>query len=467
MNPIASYADWLSRSNTPWSEAALATGRDCLRDVIGCLVAGSRDVATQAVAAPLLQTRGPCTVVGRADGLPAPWAALVNGTAAHALDFDDNYTPGMAHSSAVLVPAVLAVGEQRGVSGAALLDAFLAGLEVMAGVGFAVNPIHRQRGWHATSTVGAVAAAGACARIMRLDAGRTAHALAIATSLAGGSMQQFGTMTKPLHAGLAAQAGVLAAQWAEAGLTGSPDALDGPYGLQRLLVGSDLEAQQAKGTGYEERGFTLRFSALPEASPFAVERHPPLLKLWPNCASAHPAVQLMLELRAQHGLQPAAVRGIVARTRPHYLANLRYTRPANAMQARFSLEHAVAVALLRGKVVLSDFEEAALTAPDVQAAWTCVRREALDGPPSVEAQLDVSLHDGTVLHAELLDGQLIGEPGTPIPQADLLAKFRSCCSVALAPAATAQLERWLGHPQEQPDLAALVDGMAGRCHLTV
>ena len=467
MNPVASYADWLSRSDTPWSSAARATGRDCLRDVIGCMVAGSRDVATQAVAAPLLQTSGPCTVVGLVNGLPAPWAALVNGTAAHALDFDDNYAPGMAHSSAVLVPAILAVGEQRGTSGAALLDAFLAGLEVMAGVGFAVNPIHRQRGWHATSTVGAVAAAGACARIMRLDAERTAHALAIATSLAGGSMQQFGTMTKPLHAGLAAQAGVLAAQWAEAGLTGSPHALDGPYGLQRLLVGIDLEAQQEKGTGYEEHGFTLRFAPLPEATPFAVEQHPPLLKLWPNCASAHPAVQLMLGLRAQHGLQPAAVHGLVVRTRPHYLANLRYTRPVNAMQARFSLEHAVAVALLRGEVLLSDFEETALAAPDLQAAWNLVQREALDGPPSVEAQLDVTLHDGTVLHAELLDGQLIGDAGAPIPEADLLAKFRSCCAVALAPAATAQLERWLAQPQEQPDLVALVAGLSGRYRLTL
>ncbi|HLL20046.1 MAG TPA: MmgE/PrpD family protein, partial [Rubrivivax sp.] len=271
MNPVLAYGEWLSRRDTPWSDAALATGRSCLRDVVGCMVAGAQDEATRAVAAPLLpQASGPCTVVGRGTGLPAPWAALINGTAAHALDFDDNYAPGMAHASAVLLPAILAAGEQHGASGGALLDAFLAGLELMAGVGFAMNPIHRTRGWHATSTVGAVAAAGAVARILQLDAGRSAHALAIATSLAGGSMQQFGTMTKPLHAGLAAQAGVLAAYWAQAGLTASPNALDGPYGLQRLLVGVDLEQQQAQGTGYEQYGFTLRFAALPEASPFAV-----------------------------------------------------------------------------------------------------------------------------------------------------------------------------------------------------
>jgi len=154
---------------------------------------------------------GPCTVMGSEVRLAAPWAALANGTAAHALDFDDNFDPAKAHASAVLVPAILALAEQERASGRACLDAYIAGLQIMGRVGQGVNPAHRNRGWHATGTVGAIGAAAACARLLRLPEREAAFALSIATSLAGGFMAQFGTMTKPVHAGFAAQAGVMAA----------------------------------------------------------------------------------------------------------------------------------------------------------------------------------------------------------------------------------------------------------------
>src|SRR5690606_32820466 len=119
-------------------------------------------------------------------------------TAAHALDFDDNFDPAKAHASAVLVPAILALGEQEGASGRACLDAYVVGLQIMGRVGQGLNPAHRNRGWHATGTVGALGAAAACARLLRLPAEQAAFALSIATSMAGGFMSQFGTMTKPL-----------------------------------------------------------------------------------------------------------------------------------------------------------------------------------------------------------------------------------------------------------------------------
>src|SRR5690606_852739 len=138
-----------------------------------------------------------------------PWAALVNGAAAHALDFDDNFDPAKAHASAVLVPAILALAEGRAgeppISGFAMLDAYIVGLQIMGRTGQGVNPYHRDRGWHATATLGAIGAAAACARLLRLSAGQAAHALSLATSMASGSMAQFGTMAKPLHAGLAAK----------------------------------------------------------------------------------------------------------------------------------------------------------------------------------------------------------------------------------------------------------------------
>ena len=115
---------------------------------------------------------GPSTAIGQGARLPAPWAALVNGTAAHALDFDDNFDPAKAHATAVLVPAILALAEQEGASGRACLDAYVAGLQILGRVGQGVNPAHRNRGWHATATVGAIGAAAACARLLRLDAAK-------------------------------------------------------------------------------------------------------------------------------------------------------------------------------------------------------------------------------------------------------------------------------------------------------
>ena len=145
----------------------------------------------------------------RTCGLAAPWAALVNGTAAHALDFDDNFDPAKAHASAVLVPAILALAEQEGASGRACLDAYIAGLQILGRVGQGVNPAHRNRGWHATATVGAIGAAAACARLLRLDArARPPTRCRSRPAWPAGFMSQFGTMTKPVHAGLAAKAGV-------------------------------------------------------------------------------------------------------------------------------------------------------------------------------------------------------------------------------------------------------------------
>src|SRR5690606_18663480 len=156
--------------------------------------------------------------IGRPDGLSPPWAALANGTAAHALDFDDNFDPAKAHASAVLIPAILALAEERPAPGFAVLDAYIVGLQIMGRVGQGINPFHRNRGWHATATVGAIGAAAACARLLALSSAQATHALSLATSMAAGSMAQFGTMAKPLHAGLAAKSGVIAASLAQAGL---------------------------------------------------------------------------------------------------------------------------------------------------------------------------------------------------------------------------------------------------------
>jgi 2-methylcitrate dehydratase PrpD len=207
-----------------------------LLDTVGVTLAGALEPASRAVQDVIAAEGGDaCTVLGSALRSTAPGAALANGTAAHALDYDDMCFVSLAHPSAPLVPALLAAGELSGASGSAILDAYVMGFEVEARLGRVMNPRHYQRGWHCTSTLGAIGAAAAASRVMGLDAGRTCHALAIAASEASGLKENFGTMVKPLHAGLAARDGVLAALLARSGLTASERALDGPQGFLQVM----------------------------------------------------------------------------------------------------------------------------------------------------------------------------------------------------------------------------------------
>ena len=225
---------------------------------------------------------GGAVVAGTPNRLAAPWAALVNGTAAHALDYDDVLEISNAHVSAVLVPALLALGEERGADGAACVDAFIVGVEVMARLGEALNMTHYFKGWHTTSTLGAPAAAAACARLLRLDAAKATAALSLATSFASGAKRQFGTMTKPLHAGLAAKNGITAAVLAESGVTAATDAYEGERGFVALFAGVPCERLEAAVADFD--------------GPPAIERHGLWQKYYPCCASAHRPLDALLAL---------------------------------------------------------------------------------------------------------------------------------------------------------------------------
>ena len=220
MSPSRIIARWISDCSGTWNETALQGARRAFHDTAACMLAGSGDVAVNNVhAAVAVWGTGECTVVGTPNRLSAPWAALVNGTAAHALDFDDVLEIGAAHASAALVPALLALGEERNASVAACLDAYLVGFEVLARLSEAMNMTHYFRGWHTTLSLGAPAVAAACARLLQLDEKRTLAAISLATSSSSGFKRQFGTMAKPVHAGLAAKSGLLAASMAAAGVT--------------------------------------------------------------------------------------------------------------------------------------------------------------------------------------------------------------------------------------------------------
>jgi len=219
--------------------AARSIAARAFLDTVGVILAGVPEEASRIVRDVVAEEHGAgATVIGTTMLASPSNAALANGTAAHALDFDDMCFVSLAHPSAPLVPACIAAAEPVAASGRAVLDAYFIGFEIEARLGRVMNPRHYERGWHCTSTLGTIGAAAACGRLLGLDASAAARALAIAASEASGLKENFGTMVKPLHAGLAARNGVLAALLAKRGMTASAQALDGAQGFLHAFDGA-------------------------------------------------------------------------------------------------------------------------------------------------------------------------------------------------------------------------------------
>ena len=212
-------------------------GKRAILDTVGVSLAAAKDEAVAILAETLAGREGnsAATVIGRSHRTDSLSAALINGVLAHALDFDDVNDSCMGHPSAPLVPAVLALGEELGASGAQVLEAFLIGFELECKLGLAIGNAHYAKGWHATATTGTMAAAAACAKLLGLDREQIGMALGIAASSSAGMRINFGTMTKPFHVGQAARGGLMAALLASNGFTATADILDHPIGLHPRL----------------------------------------------------------------------------------------------------------------------------------------------------------------------------------------------------------------------------------------
>ena len=269
-------------------------------------------------------------------------AALANGTAAHALDFDDMCFVSLAHPSAPLVPAVLAAAESERLPGRAVLDAYVVGFEIEARLGRVMNPRHYQRGWHCTSTLGTIGAAAAVSRLLGLDAAAAGHALAIAASEASGLKENFGTMVKPLHAGLAARNGVLAALLARGGMTAS-DAGD------RRSAGFPARDGQRS-----ERRSTRRSRI--SATRWEMLDTGVTVKLYPSCAGTHPSLDAILDLRRREGFGADDVERIDVDVDSIVPTILIYDRPASGLEGKFSLPFCAAAAVVYGRVGIDTFE---------------------------------------------------------------------------------------------------------------
>ena len=427
----------LVRQGPPSGAEWLDLGERAVVDTVGVLLAGADDPAVRIVAGTVDEHGGPVRSLATGRALGVRSAALVDGTAAHALDFDDVDDAQIAHPSAVLVPALLAAAQQPDLPGAAVLDAYAVGVvagRAVAGVLGVAG--HYGRGWHSTGTIGAVSATAALARLHRLDADATRRALGVAGSLAAGSRQNFGTMTKPLHAGVAADHALLAVRLAAGRFTADRSQLDGPLGFLALHGGASPGEHSEPG-------------------PAAVN-----IKLFPCCYATHSAAEAAIVV--SHEVPDAETLCSIEVVVPAGgLAPLVHHRPRTGAEAKFSMEFVVAEAMLHGRLGLASFTDDHVGNPAVQQLLQRVsaREEADTGAAvAVGSFARVTARDDAGREYSAAIDRPLGHAERGVDEAALEAKFADCTRGL--PGAMA-LYTDLRRLREQPSIADMVGRVAG------
>lgn len=369
---------------------------------------------------------GAATLIPSGIAATSQAAALINGTAAHTVEFDDIWRDGLYHPGAPTVAAALAAAELAGADGARLLAGVTAGYELSNRIAVAINPRHYDF-WHTTATVGCLGAAGASAVILGLDAAQTAHALASSATMAAGLQQAFraDAMSKPLHAGRAAEAGLLSARLAAEGVTGALDALEGPRGFGAAMSGPDVDWD----AGLADLGGDWTITRM-------------TFKNHAACGHVHAAVDAVRALADEHGLKAEDVARIEAGSYAKSLEICGNANPATAFEAKFSLPYCLGAALVVGSVRRAAFDDAALADPRIRAVAGKVVHTVDPGceaafPKARSARVAIVTTDGRRL--ERFAPTRKGDPDSPLTDDDLADKFRELAGPVLGAARAAEL----------------------------
>lgn len=411
--------------------AAVRIGTRCLLDGLGLFVAGSEEHSVALLIEEAAQTGGrpDAILLGRGNTkVPAPMAARVLGTAGHAHDWDDSQVsidPAhiyglLTHPTIPPLTSALVTAQKLGsIDGKTFMLAFLAGFEVECKISEWMLPQHYMRGMHSSGTVGTFGAYAAAAKLIGLKGDNLRNGFGIAASLAAGIRCNFGTMTKPLHVGRAAENGVTAAQLAERGFTADPNALDGPWGFY-AVQGGGISAEKTA------QGFGKTWSIVdPGIS----------IKPYPCGVLTHPTIDLMLKLIAQHKVNPEDIDAVNVYAGTNILKPIRYPIAANHLQAKFSLPAALAMIALTGKAGKREFSDAFVGSAPMQEMQRRISTE-LDaeiekmGFDKMRSRIAIRLHDGRTIEG-WADERYRGGPEHPLSDRDLEAKVRSCCDGVL------------------------------------
>jgi 2-methylcitrate dehydratase PrpD len=407
---IAAFAAGAAHIDVP--PEAIAAAKRAFVDTVGVILAGRGEPAVR-IMAELLPAGDEAFAWPGNRRLSAKDAALLNGLAGHALDYDDVAQAG--HPSVVLVPAILAETQRLGAAGRDALRAYVVGYEVWAELAGRESDAYHFGSWHPTAVLGTIAAAAAVASLNRLDGTAARHALAIAASMASGVIANFGTPMKPLQAGRAAANAIEAVRLAAAGITGSADAIEGAHGLLR-------------GISPAGRVDTSTPATLPKPR-WRLTEQGLSVKRYPVCYAAHRAIDAVIDLAA--GLDPRDVRKVGVELGRAPAETLRYADPANGLEARFSLHHNVAAALVDGAVGFAQLDDAFVRRPDVAALYPLTAIKVVEGDDCPD-QPGMARFDRVVIETArgTLDSGPVRHPRgharAPMSDDELAAKFLDC-----------------------------------------
>ena len=428
---VGEYVDGIGVEDFPPDAVEAAKG--AVMDCLACTLAGSledladilcRHVAGESAAAT-------ATVVGRGFKTSAANAALVNGAIAHALDYDDITHTTKTHPTAVLLPAALAVAEEAGASSRDLLLGYMTGFEVACAVGESLSEAYYDDlGWHPTGPLGTIGAAAAASKILGLEPEQTAMAISLAASQASGLRQNFGTMTKPFHAGDAARAGVVSARLVREGFTAGQDALEGRFGFLRAFSG---------GQGFDPDRLLENLKRKRYLVESGIE-----IKKYPCCGSAHLALDATFDLVADGALDAEQVESIDVQVDFDPPRSLIHSRPASSLEGKFSMQYCLAAALLDRKVGLLSFSDDQVMRREAQALIPRIDMRRIPGnegrPSWTEGynEVSVTLRDGRVLRRQARRASTGALRG--VTMEEIRSKFRDCASLTMpAPVAEAVL----------------------------
>ncbi|HEX3246837.1 MAG TPA: MmgE/PrpD family protein [Chloroflexota bacterium] len=444
---VAEFVSGLSFSDlTP---SAVRAAKDVMLDAIGVALAGSHEEDSKIVAGLARQDggTGESTAIGHAFQAPAAVAAFVNGVAVHALDFDSSFVTA-GQPMAGLTPAVLATAESCNASGAALITAYVTGYEVTAKIVRSMPANNEDLGWHSTGSSGSVGTAAAVANLLRLGREQTRATLGIVASMASGLVANFGTMSKPLHAGLAARNGVQAARLAQQGFTGNRSSLESGSGyFHAFSHGQDLDLSHLSQMG----------------APFEVE-HGVRYKPYPCGGLVHSAIDAILALRQQHESIVDGVERIDVAVTRQTASRIIFRVPETGIQGKFCLPYIMARCVVDGHLAVDTFNDEAVRDPGVLALASRVTMAhdpslETDVPGSRPAVVTIRMQNGTVLQKRVDFAR--GGAQVPLSPAELRGKFTSNARRVLSESSVSELLAMLDDLEHAESVRSITEILAG------
>ena len=408
-----------------------------ITDTIGVALAGSDESSVTKVGNLQQGTGSSGSVIGSGEKKNMYQAALINGTMAHALDFDD-YSYGRGHTSACILPATIAAGEDNGSSGEEILTAFVLGTESQLVLGNILNPELQNRGWHQTSILGHIGAAIATAVLLNLNGQQIRRTIGIAASLSSGVKGNFGTMTKPYHAGISARGGVEAAYLAKEGFTASEDIFEADFGgfFDLFKDGQDFDSSHVDTLG----------------SDWEITDPAVAIKPYPSCAGTHAAIEAALLHRDSRAMDTEGIEQIYIRERPKWIAHTDNPAPETGLEGKFSVQYCVATALQNGSIWLDDFSDSSVKDRDV---LDLAKKVTVEGDSNLENDCVMTISTNTAEYKYRIDAAR-GTAKSPLTQAEVESKFENCSEGKLTPDGKEEVLEIVRDLESQSDIGGLM-----------